>query len=422
MPTVEDWLNGLGLGKYAEAFTANDVDLRALPHLDGADLQELGVSLGHRKVMLAAIAELRGFEPEEIKAEQRAPAVKAALDPRGAEATGEAGPDVRLLSVLFCDMVGSTGLSGRFNAEEMHDLISSYQDTVASAVTRFGGYVAKFFGDGVLAYFGWPMAYEDHAERAIRAGLAAVGGVELLRTPSGDPLQARVGVATGRVVSATLPAAGCWTAVRWRRLAGHAFEFDDLGARKLKGFDGNVPMFLVRGEREVESRFDAAHGDALSQFVGRNSEIGMLLERWELAKGGQGQAIFVIGEAGIGKSRLVEALVERLQVEPHQPTRRRDHRSQWPDRPNHVRLAIDRTLHLASASAYGPLESESEAFCRSEAFASFANVRCWRISAVTAASEYVFFGSDSLSVAPRKRVPFCSERGSIGGQYRIKQN
>ena len=187
MPTVEDWLKGLGLGKYAEAFTANDVDLRSLLHLDGADLQELGVSLGHRKVMLAAIAELRGFEPEEIKAEQSAPAVKAALESRGTVATGEAGPDVRLLSVLFCDMVGSTGLSGRFNAEEMHELISSYQDTVASAVTRFGGYVAKFLGDGVLAYFGWPMAYEDHAERAIRAGLAAVAGVELLRTPSGDP-------------------------------------------------------------------------------------------------------------------------------------------------------------------------------------------------------------------------------------------
>ena len=111
--------------------------------------------------MLAAIAELRGFEPEEIKAEQRAPAVKAALEPRGTVSTGEAGPDVRLLSVLFCDMVGSTGLSGRFNAEEMHDLISSYQDTVASAVTRFGGYVAKFRGDGVLAYFGWPsMSFE----------------------------------------------------------------------------------------------------------------------------------------------------------------------------------------------------------------------------------------------------------------------
>jgi len=169
MPMVEDWLNGLGLGKYAEAFAANDVDRRALPHLDTADLQELGVSPGHRKIMLAAIAELRGSGPEVIKAEQRALAVDGVSEPRDAEATGEPGPDVRLLSVLFCDMVGSTGLSSRFSAEEMHDLIGSYHQTVASAVTRFGGYVAKFLGDGVLVYFGWPMAYEDHAERAIRA-------------------------------------------------------------------------------------------------------------------------------------------------------------------------------------------------------------------------------------------------------------
>ena len=169
MPMVEDWLNGLGLGKYAEAFAANDVDRRALPHLDTADLQELGVSPGHRKIMLAAIAELRGSGPEVIKAEQRALAVDGVSEPRDAEATGEPGPDVRLRSVLFCDMVGSTGLSSRFSAEEMHDLIGSYHQTVASAVTRFGGYVAKFLGDGVLVYFGWPMAYEDHAERAIRA-------------------------------------------------------------------------------------------------------------------------------------------------------------------------------------------------------------------------------------------------------------
>jgi len=186
MPMVEDWLNGLGLGKYAEAFAANDVDRRALPHLDTADLQELGVSPGHRKIMLAAIAELRGSGPEVIKAEQRALAVDGVSEPRDAEATGEPGPDVRLLSVLFCDMVGSTGLSSRFSAEEMHDLIGSYHQTVASAVTRFGGYVAKFLGDGVLVYFGWPMAYEDHAERAIRAE-SMLGPVPKTLVATGSP-------------------------------------------------------------------------------------------------------------------------------------------------------------------------------------------------------------------------------------------
>ena len=351
MPSIVDWLNGLGLGKYSETFTANDVDIRTLPELNSADLQELGVSLGHRKIMLAAIAALREGKPQETEVETKQEPPAGAADRRPgtgtAEAAAEPGPDLRLLSVLFCDMVDSTSLSAQFNAEEMHDLISAYHDAVASAVTRFGGYVAKFLGDGVLAYFGWPMAYEDHAERAIRAGLAAIAGVENLKTPAGAPLQSRVGIASGRVVVGDLAGGGVLDrgqvagetpnlaarlqgvaepgqiviADNTRRLAGHAFEFEDLGTHELKGFQDRVPVFRVASERDVESRFDATRGEALSQFVGRNSEIGILLDRWELAKSGQGQAVFVSGEAGIGKSRLLEALVERLQDEPHEPIR-----------------------------------------------------------------------------------------------------
>ena len=351
MPSIVDWLNGLGLGKYSETFTANDVDIRTLPELNSADLQELGVSLGHRKIMLAAIAALREGKPQETEVETKQEPPAGAADRRPgtgtAEAAAEPGPDLRLLSVLFCDMVDSTSLSAQFNAEEMHDLISAYHDAVASAVTRFGGYVAKFLGDGVLAYFGWPMAYEDHAERAIRAGLAAIAGVENLKTPAGAPLQSRVGIASGRVVVGDLAGGGVLDrgqvagetpnlaarlqgvaepgqiviADNTRRLAGHAFELEDLGTHELKGFQDRVPVFRVASERDVESRFDATRGEALSQFVGRNSEIGTLLDRWELAKSGQGQAVFVSGEVGIGKSRLLEALVERLQDEPHEPIR-----------------------------------------------------------------------------------------------------
>jgi class 3 adenylate cyclase/tetratricopeptide (TPR) repeat protein len=351
MPSIEDWLDGLGLGKYYEIFAANDVDLRSLPHLNNADLQELGVSLGHRKIMLAAIAELREAKPKqtevETKKEQHTPLVDEQPGPGESEAVGKPGPDLRLLSVLFCDMVDSTSLSGQLNAEEMHDLISTYHATVAAAVTRFGGYVAKFLGDGVLAYFGWPMAYEDHAERAIRAGLAAISGVESLKTPAGAPLRSRVGIASGRVVVGDLDGGGVLDrgqvagetpnlaarlecvaqpgqiviADTTRRLASHAFEFEDLGTHELKGFQNRVPVFRVASERDLESRFDATHGEVLSQFVGRNNEIGILLDRWELAKGGQGQAVFVRGEAGIGKSRLLEALVERLQDEPHERMR-----------------------------------------------------------------------------------------------------
>jgi class 3 adenylate cyclase/tetratricopeptide (TPR) repeat protein/ABC-type transport system involved in cytochrome c biogenesis ATPase subunit len=351
MPSIEDWLNGLGLGKYSKVFAENDVDLRALPHLNDADLQELGVSLGHRKVMLAAITELRHAETTETefetKPERPRPIVDRQPEPGGVKPAGEAGPDLRLLSVLFCDMVESTGLSARLNAEEMHDLISAYHETVASAVKQFGGYVAKFLGDGVLAYFGWPMAYEDHAERAIRAGLAAIAGVGSLRTPAGSPLQSRVGIASGRVVVGDLAGGGVLDrgqvagetpnvaarlqgaaepgqiliANNTRRLAGNAFEFEALGARELKGFPQRMPVFRVASEREVESRFHATRGKSLSQFVGRNSEIGILLDRWELAKSGQGQAVFVSGEAGIGKSRLLEALMERMQDEPHESIR-----------------------------------------------------------------------------------------------------
>jgi class 3 adenylate cyclase/tetratricopeptide (TPR) repeat protein len=351
VPLIEDWLNGLGLGKYCKVFAENDVDLRALPHLNGADLQELGVSLGHRKVMLAAIAELRHAETAETEAERklerRSPIVDRQPEPDETKPLAEPGPDLRLLSVLFCDMLDSTGLSARFSAEEMHDLISAYQETVASAVKRYGGYVAKFLGDGVLAYFGWPMAYEDHAERAIRAGLAAIAAVGSLKTPSGAQLQSRVGIASGRVVigdlvggsgldrgkvagetpnlAARLQGVAAPGEIligdNTRRLAGHAFEFEALGAHELKGFPRHVPMFRVASERDVESRFDATRGRSLSQFVGRNSEIGILLDRWELTKSGQGQAILVSGEGGIGKSRLLEALIERIRDEPHEAIR-----------------------------------------------------------------------------------------------------
>ena len=298
MPLIEDWLNGLGLGKYCKVFAENDVDLRALPHLNGADLQELGVSLGHRKVMLAAIAELRHAETAETEVERqlerRSSIVDRQPEPDETKPLAEPGPDLRLLSVLFCDMLESTGLSARFSAEEMHDLISAYQETVASAVKRYGGYVAKFLGDGVLAYFGWPMAYEDHAERAIRAGLAAIAAVGSLKTPSGAQLQSRVGIASGRVVigdlvggsgldrgkvagetpnlAARLQGVAAPGEIligdNTRRLAGHAFEFEALGARELKGFPHRVPMFRVASERDVESRFDATRGRSLSAIRG----------------------------------------------------------------------------------------------------------------------------------------------------------
>jgi class 3 adenylate cyclase/tetratricopeptide (TPR) repeat protein/ABC-type lipoprotein export system ATPase subunit len=328
MQTIEDWLSQLGLGKYIEAFVQNDVDLRALPHITEADLQALGVSLGHRKIILAAID---GFAQASLDRLEKS-------EHQTTEVSQEPTADRRLLSVLFCDLVGSTALSAQLDPEDMHELTRRYQDSVAGAITRFGGYVAKYLGDGVLAYFGWPMAYEDHAERSIRAGLQALAAVEAVQSPDGEQLKARIGIASGHVVvgdiagssanerasiagdtpnlAARLQGAAAPGQIMvcdsTRRLAGQSFEIESLGSQELKGFKSHVALFAVRGEREVESRFDAAHPSALSKFVGRTSEMGMLLERWELAKGGQGQAVFVSGEAGIGKSRLVDALEESL--------------------------------------------------------------------------------------------------------------
>jgi class 3 adenylate cyclase/tetratricopeptide (TPR) repeat protein len=341
MQTIEDWLSQLGLGKYTEAFVQNDVDLRALPHVTEADLQELGVSLGHRKIVLAAI---NGLEQPSLDGTPPVSFPPEESEPQTTEAPQEPTADRRLLSVLFCDLVGSTALSARLDPEDMHELTRRYQDSVAGAITRFGGYVAKYLGDGVLAYFGWPMAYEDHAERAIRAGLQALAAVEAFQSPDGEQLKARIGIASGHVVVGDIAGSSAnerasiagdtpnlaarlqdaaepgqiVVADSTRRLAGQSFEIESLGAQELKGFKSPVALFEVRGEREVESRFDAAHASALSKFVGRTSEIGMLLERWELVKGGQGQAVFVSGEAGIGKSRLVDALEERLREDQHE--------------------------------------------------------------------------------------------------------
>jgi class 3 adenylate cyclase/tetratricopeptide (TPR) repeat protein/ABC-type lipoprotein export system ATPase subunit len=341
MQTIEDWLSQLGLSKYMDAFVQNDVDLRALPHITEADLQQLGVSLGHRKIILAAI---NGLAQPGVDGPPLASLPLQDSAPQPTEVPQEPTADRRLLSVLFCDLVGSTALSARLDPEDMHELIRRYQDSVAGAITRFGGYVAKYLGDGVLAYFGWPMAYEDHAERSIRAGLQALAAVEDFQSPAGEQLKARIGIASGHVVVGDIAGSSAnerasiagdtpnlaarlqsvaapgqiVVADSTRRLAGQSFEIESLGAQELKGFKSPIALFAVRGEREVESRFDAAHASALSQFVGRTSEIGMLLDRWELVKGGQGQAVFVSGEAGIGKSRLVDALEERLHENQHE--------------------------------------------------------------------------------------------------------
>ena len=242
---------------------------------------------------------------------------------------------------MFSDLVGSTALSARMDPEDLREVISAYQKCVAETVQRFGGFVAKYMGDGVLVYFGYPQAHEDDAERAVRAGLELVAAVSGLKTHA--PLQTRVGIATGLVVVGDLIGSGASQeqaivgetpnlaarlqsvaepnsvviAESTRRLVGNLFELEDLGAKDLKGIAGPVRAWAALRPASVESRFEALHASGLTELVGREEELELLMRRWSKAKTGEGQVVLLSGEAGIGKSRLTAALLERLAAEPH---------------------------------------------------------------------------------------------------------
>ena len=323
------WLRGLGLERYGPAFRENEIDWEVLPDLTEGDLEKLGLPLGPRKKLLKAIAGL--------SAEAAAVTSEAAPSPRSAEA------ERRHLTVLFCDLVGSTELSARLDPEDMGHVIRAYQSSCAEAVGHWGGRIAKYMGDGVLAYFGWPQAHEDDAERAVRTGLALIDSLARLETPAGELLAARIGIATGLVMvgelvgegaaqeqavvgetpnlAARLQALGAPGAVvisqATRRLIGDLFELTDLGPQRLKGFAEPLEAFRVVGEGRAEGRFEALRGAHLTPLVGREHELAILLERWSWAKDGDGQVVLIAGEPGIGKSRLVRALRQELAIDHH---------------------------------------------------------------------------------------------------------
>jgi len=320
---VGRWLEGLGLGRYAELFAAQEITAEILPELSDTDLKELGLPLGARKRILKAM---------EAQVLPRAAAAEPA--PAG-------GAERRQLTLMFVDLVGSTALSGRLDPEELGSVLSAYQKAVAGEIAPFGGHVAKFMGDGVLAYFGWPRAHEGEAERAVRAGLAVVSAVA--RLSGGEaPLACRIGIATGLVVVGELIGEGAAqeqavvgetpnlaarlqalakpgqvvVAASTRALLGAGFQLDPLGEHALKGIEGAVAAFAVTGERLLASRFEGRTA-GLQPMVGRDQELALLLERWSHAEAGEGQAVLLLGEAGIGKSRLTRALLDALRSEPH---------------------------------------------------------------------------------------------------------
>ena len=332
MQQIADWLQKLGLGQYAQRFAENDINFAVLPHLTDQDLKELGVaSLGHRRQLLLAIAELNGIQKGAV---QRPSSTEVPIAPHD---TAER----RQVTVMFSDLVGSTALSARMDPEDLREVISAYQKCVAETVRRFGGFVAKYMGDGVLVYFGYPQAHEDDAAQAVRAGLELIGAVSSLKHDA--PLQTRVGIATGLVVVGDLIGSGeaqergivgetpnlaarlqalaepntVVIADGTRRLLGNLFELEDLGAKELKGISGPIRAFAALRASAVESRFEALHATNLTALVGREEELELLLRRWSKAKTGEGQVVLLSGEAGIGKSRLTAALLENVASEPH---------------------------------------------------------------------------------------------------------
>src|SRR5215471_10850613 len=305
--TIAEWLASLGLPEYAQRFAENGIDVSVLRYLTDQDLEKIGVLLGHRRKMLAAIAELTGAAP--VMSQPASPPEEKR--PHDAER--------RQLTVMFTDLVGSTALSTKLDPEDLRSVIGAYHKSVADTVAQF----------------------EDDAERAVHAGLALIESVGKLRGES--PLEVRIGVATGVVVVGDLVGSGeaqergvvgetpnlaarlqgiaaantVVIAEGTRRLLGNLFELEDLGPKDLRGIAGPARAWAALRASTMESRFEALHTSGLTALVGREEESELLLGRWARAKTGEGQVVLLSGEAGIGKSRLTAALLERLVGEPH---------------------------------------------------------------------------------------------------------
>jgi class 3 adenylate cyclase/tetratricopeptide (TPR) repeat protein len=327
---VGAWLRGLGLGQYEGIFRDSEIEADVLSELTEADLEKLGLPLGPRKRILKAIADLDGADT--------ASSTAGLARPSPADAA-----ERRQLTVMFCDLAGSTALSARLDPEDMRQVIRTYQDACSGVVARYDGFIAKFMGDGILAYFGFPHAHEDDAERAVLAGLEIASVVSALQTRAKVKLQVRIGIATGLVVVGDLVGHGAAqeqavvgdtpnlaarlqalaepdsivVAAATRRLLHDRFRLRDLGRHLVKGLADPVEAWAVEGVSSNESRFEAGHAARLTGFIGREAETALLRDRQQRAWQGKGQIVLISGEAGIGKSCFSAWLAEQVVDQPH---------------------------------------------------------------------------------------------------------
>ena len=339
---VSAWLDDLGLGQYRETFKQNAIDWDVLPDLSDGDLEALGVLLGHRKKLLRAIASLsQSGEPT-----GRGPIPISDVPGRQPTHPEADKAERRQLTVMFCDLVDSTALSHQLDPEDLQHIVRRFLDASSQAIGRFEGYIARYMGDGMLVYFGYPHAHEDDAERAVHSGLAILDAVKALnrkKTNQGINIAARIGIATGQVVVGEL--IGQETAKErlalgespnlaarlqglakpnqliidpaTKRLVGSQFGFGDHGIFSLKGFETPVQTWQVLSIGPSASRFEAHRSAQLVNFIGREDEVSLLYGRWREVVGGEGQALLLSGEAGIGKSKIIQILCDRIADEHH---------------------------------------------------------------------------------------------------------
>jgi class 3 adenylate cyclase/predicted ATPase len=411
MKGIVEWLASIGLSEYAETFAKNAIDLSVLRDLTEQDLKELGVLLGHRRKILRAISELEVIAPAPID--------------RTGEPVLRDEAERRHLSVMICDLVGSTGLSARLDPEDMRAVIDAYHAACARITRTYDGFLAEFRGDGILAYFGYPRAHEDDGERTVRAGLDIIAAVARLETRAAEPLAVRIGIATGLVVVGDLSGGSALrehalvggtpnlaarlqalaepgtivVAASTRRLLGDVFRLRDLGRHEVKGFAEPVAAWAVEGVSASESRFEAVRAAQLTDLIDREEELDFLLERQRLAWKGEGQIVLISGEPGIGKSRLASALVERIVGKSHT-------RLRYQCSPYHTNSALRPFIdQLERAADFKIDDSSEERLDKLEAILTMGAAQIKSVAPLFAALLSIPFGGwyPALKLSPRQQ-------------------
>ena len=414
---IGGWLRNLGLERYELLFIENAIDSDVLAELTEGDLEKLGIPLGDRKRLVKAIRTMLAASPTTFtsgvgeNAQSGQPRVAAA--------------ERRHLTVMICDLVGSTALSARLDPEDMRAVIDAYHAACARITLTYDGFLAEFRGDGILAYFGYPIAHEDDAERTVRAGLDIIAAVGRLETRAAEPLAVRIGIATGVVVIGDLSREGALrehavvgetpnlaarlqalaepgtivVAASTRRLLDDRFHLRDLGRHEVKGIAEPIAAWAVEGVSASESRFEAVHAAGLTDLIGREGEIDFLLERQRLAWKGEGQVVLISGEPGIGKSRLVAALAERIAGELHT-------RLRYQCSPYHTNSALHPFIaQLERAAGFKADDTSEQRFDKLEAVLAMGGSRAQGVAALFAALLSIPFGEryPPLALSPTQQ-------------------